>query len=169
MKEFQLTCQCGEMVPVRAGQAGGEVWCKGCGDHLAVPKFGELSKFPLVEKTEVDGRSMWNSSKGLTLLGFVGFFAFMAAGVWLRLPTQSPVQAAALRKLVTEQTNAQIYDAWKNHFSNATVERPQWVVEKQYAQQTYLKQGASWVLLFLSGVGAVCGLIGISGIVRSAQ
>ena len=93
----------------------------------------------------------------------------MAAGVWLRLPTQSPVQAAALRKLVTEQTNAQIYDAWKNHFSNATVERPQWVVEKQYAQQTYLKQGASWVLLFLSGVGAVCGLIGISGIVRSAQ
>ena len=93
----------------------------------------------------------------------------MAAGVWLRLPTQSPVQAAALRKLVTEQTNAQIYDAWKNHFSNATVERPQWVVEKQYAQQTYLKQGASWVLLFLSGVGAVCGLIGISGIVRSTQ
>ena len=85
------------MVPVRAGQAGGEVWCKGCGDHLAVPKFGELSKFPLVEKTEVDGRSMWNSSKGLTLLGFVGFFAFMAAGVWLRLPTQSPVQAAALQ------------------------------------------------------------------------
>ena len=57
----------------------------------------------------------------------------------------------------------------ENHFSNATVERPQWVVEKQYAQQTYLKQGASWVLLFLSGVGAVCGLIGISGIVRSAQ
>ena len=93
----------------------------------------------------------------------------MAAGVWLRLPTQSPVQAAAIRKRVTEKTNAEIYDAWKNHFSQATVARPQWGVEKQYAQQTYLKQGASWVLLFLSGVGAVCGLIGISGLVRSSR
>ena len=82
---------------------------------------------------------MWNSSKGLLFLVLLGF-SLLAAGVWLRLPTQSPVQAAAC-KLVTEQTNAQIYDAWKNHFSNATVERPQWVVEKQYAQQTYLKVG----------------------------
>ena len=108
MKEYQLTCQCGEMVPVRAGQAGGEVLCSGCGNHLAVPKFGELSKFPLVEETEVNGRSMWNSSKGLTLLGFVGFCTFMAAGVWLRLPTQSTVQATALRRLVPDKTNAQI-------------------------------------------------------------
>ena len=169
MKEYQLTCQCGELVPVRAGQAGGEVLCKGCGNHLAVPKFGELSKFPLVEKTEVDGRSIWNGSKGLALLGFVGFFVFMAAGVWLRLPTRSPVDSAAIRDRVTEKTDAEIYEAWKNHFSMATVERPRWAVEKQYAQQTYLKQGVSWVLLFLSGVGAVCGLIGISGIVRSAQ
>ena len=50
---------------------------------------------------------------------------------------------------------------------NSNVERPQWIVEKLYAQQTYLKQGASWVLLFLSVVGAVCGIIGISGLVRS--
>jgi len=91
----------------------------------------------------------------------------MTAGVWFRLPTQSPVQAAAIRKRIMQKTNAEIYDAWKNHFSTATVERPQWVVEKQYAQQTYLKQGASWMLLFLSGVGAVCGLIGIFGLVRS--
>jgi hypothetical protein len=93
----------------------------------------------------------------------------MAAGVWLRLPTQSPVQAAAIRKQMTKKTNAEIYDAWKNHFSTATVERPQWVVEKRYAQQTYLKQGASWVLLLLSGVGVVCGLIGISGLVRLSR
>ena len=169
MKEYQLTCQCGEIMPVRAGQAGGEILCGGCGNCFAVPKFGELSRLPLIKESDAGAHPAWNSSKGLVLLGFVGFLGFMAAGVWLRLPTQSPVQAAAIRKQVTEKTNAEIYDAWKNHFSKATVERPQWVVEKQYAQQTYLKQGASWVLLFLSGVGAVCGLIGISGLVRSSR
>ena len=157
------------MVPVRAGQAGGEIVCSGCGDRLAVPKFGELSRLPLAKEPEVGGRPAWNSSKGLVLLGFVGCVLFMAAGAWLRLPTQSPVQAAVIRKQMTEKTNAQIYDAWKNHFSKSTVERPQWIVEKQYAQRTYLKQGASWVLLLLSGVGAVCGLIGISGLVRSSR
>ena len=169
MKEYQLTCQCGEMVPVRAGQAGGEILCSGCGNRLAVPKFGVLSRLPLAEEPDAGGHPTWNSSKGLVLLGFVGFLVFMVAGVWLRLPTQSPVQAAAIREQMTKKTNAEIYDAWKNHFSKATVERPQWVVEKQYAQQTYLKQGASWVLLLLSGVAAVCGLIGISGLVRSSQ
>ncbi|MEO2041863.1 MAG: hypothetical protein ABGW79_08390 [Pirellulales bacterium] len=167
MKEYQLTCQCGEMVPVRAGQAGGEIVCSGCGNRLAVPKFGELSRLPLVEKSDSGGQPAWNSSKGLVLLGFVCCFVFMAAGVWFRLPTQSPVQTAAIREQITQKTNAEIYDMWKNHFSTAAVERPQWIVEKQYAQQTYLKQGASWVLLFLSGVGAVCGIIGISGLVRS--
>ena len=157
------------MVPVRAGQAGGEIVCSGCGNRLAVPKFGELSRLPLAKEPEVGGRPAWNSSKGLVLLGFVGCVLFMAAGAWLRLPTQSPVQAAVIRKQMTEKTNAQIYDAWKNHFSKSTVERPQWIVEKQYAQRTYLKQGASWVLLLLSGVGAVCGLIGISGLVRSSR
>jgi|TARA_A200000159_G_scaffold151557_1_gene161793 hypothetical protein len=168
VKEYQLTCHCGEMVPVRAGQAGGEIVCSRCGNRLAVPKFGELSRLPLVEEPEVGGRPAWNSSKGLVLLGFVGCVLFMAAGAWLRLPTQSPVQAAAIRKQMMQKTNAEIYDAWKNHFSKATVERPQWIVEKQYAQRTYLKQGASWVLLLLSGVGAACGLIGISGLVRSS-
>ena len=157
------------MVPVRAGQAGGEIVCSGCGNRLAVPKFGELSRLPLAKEPEVGGRPAWNSSKGLVLLGFVGCVLFMAAGAWLRLPTQSPVQAAVIRKQMTEKTNAQIYDAWKNHFSKSTVERPQWIVEKQYAQRTYLKQGASWVLLLLSGVGAVCGIIGISGLVRSSR
>lgn len=157
------------MVPVRAGQAGGEILCSGCGNRLAVPKFGVLSRLPLAEEPDAGGHPAWNSSKGLVLLGFVGFLVFMVAGVWLRLPTQSPVQAAAIREQMTKKTNAEIYDAWKNHLSKATVERPQWVVEKQYAQQTYLKQGASWVLLLLSGVAAVCGLIGISGLVRSSQ
>ena len=157
------------MVPVRAGQAGGEILCSGCGNPLAVPKFGVLSRLPLAEEPDAGGHPAWNSSKGLVLLGFVGFLVFMVAGVWLRLPTQSPVQAAAIREQMTKKTNAEIYDAWKNHLSKATVERPQWVVEKQYAQQTYLKQGASWVLLLLSGVAAVCGLIGISGLVRSSQ
>ena len=154
-------------MPVRAGQAGGEIVCSECGNRLAVPKFGELSRLPLVEKHDAGGQPAWNSSKGLVLLGFVGCIVFMTAGVWFRLPTQSPVQAAAIRKRIMQKTNAEIYDAWKNHFSTATVERPQWVVEKQYAQQTYLKQGASWMLLFLSGVGAVCGFIGIYGLVRS--
>ena len=169
MKKYQLTCRCGEIIPVRAGQAGGEILCGGCGNCLVVPKFGALSRLPLFEEPDVGACPAWNRSKGLVLLGFVGFLVFMAAGVWLRLPTQSPVEAAAIRKRVTEKTNAEIYDAWKNHFSQATVARPQWGVEKQYAQQTYLKQGASWVLLFLSGVGAVCGLIGISGLVRSSR
>ena len=169
MKKYQLTCHCGEIVPVRAGQAGGEIVCSGCGNRIAVPKFGELSRLALVEEPEVGVRTAWNSSKGLVLLGFVGCVLFMAAGAWLRLPTQSPVQVAAIRKLMTEKTNAEIYDAWKNNFSKATVERPQWIVEKQYAQRTYLKQGASWVLLLLSGVGAVCGLFGIVGLIRSSR
>ncbi|HAO71216.1 MAG TPA: hypothetical protein DCR06_01300, partial [Planctomycetaceae bacterium] len=71
------------MVPVRAGQAGGAIVCSGCGNRLAVPKFGELSRLPLVEEPEVGGRPAWNSSKGLVLLGFVGCVLFMAAGAWL--------------------------------------------------------------------------------------
>jgi len=161
VKIYQLACQCGEISHVRAGQAGGEILCAGCGNRLGVPKFGELSKLPLVENEGVRAQPAWNTSKGLVLLGAAFFLVFMAAGIWLRLPTQSPVQVDIIRKQMDEKTNAEVYDAWKKHFSKTTVARPQWRVEKQFAQQMSLKRGASWVLLLLSGVAAVFFIIGV--------
>ena len=64
----------------------------------------------------------------------------MAAGVWLRLPTQSPVQVAAIRKQSRKNKCGDLR-CMENHLSTATVECLQWIVEKLHAQQTYLKQG----------------------------
>ena len=161
VKNYQLACQCGEICHVRAGQAGGEIVCAACGSRLAVPKFGELSKLPLVEDEGVRAQPVWNTSKGLILLSSAFFLVFMAAGLWLRLPTQSPVQVDAIREQMNKKTNTEVYDAWKKHFSTTTVARPQWRIEKQFAQQMSLKRGVSWVLLLLSGVAAVFLIIGV--------
>jgi hypothetical protein len=161
MKNYQLTCQCGEICHVRAGQAGGEILCPGCGNRLEIPKFGELSKLPVVEDGGIRTQIVWSTSKGLILLGAGFFLVFVAAGIWLRLPTQSPVQVAAIRKQMNRKTNVEVYDVWKNHFSKTTVARPQWAVEKQFAQQMSLKRGASSVLLLLSGVAVVLLTVGV--------
>ena len=77
---------------MRAGQAGGEILCAECGNRLGVPKFGELSKLPLVENEGVRAQPAWNTSKGLVLLGAAFFLVLWPLAFWLRLPTQSPVQ-----------------------------------------------------------------------------
>ena len=145
------------MIPVRAGQAGGEILCAGCGNCLVQYRnSGHYRGFHCSKNLTLVLTQRGIDRRALFFLDLLDFsylwqqgsgFVYQHNHLWKPQPFVSRV---------TEKTNAEIYDAWKNHFSKATVERPQWGVEKQYAQQTYLKQGASWVLLFLSGVGAVC-------------
>jgi hypothetical protein len=82
------------------------------------------------------------------------------------MPASSPVDPAAIRQNVAEKTDAEIYEAWRDHFSMTTVARPQMVIEKVFAQQVQLKRGLSIALLVSGGIGAAIGLAGAVGVGR---
>lgn len=166
MKKFLLSCECGATTPVSGGQAGDRIVCAGCQQSLAVPKLRELSQLPLAEETGSDRQRNWDVSKGLLLLGGLLAVVSWTAAAWLRMPASSPVDPAAIRQNVAEKTDAEIYEAWRDHFSMTTVARPQMVIEKVFAQQVQLKRGLSIALLVSGGIGAAIGLAGAVGVGR---
>ena len=97
-----------------------------------------------------------------------GLVALVSWGVaaWLGRTIESPIDLEAIRQNVAMQTDDQIYEAWKNHFSTTTVSRPQMVVEKLFAQQTFLRRGMAMALAGLGAVGAIVGVAGGIGVIR---
>lgn len=166
VKKYRLDCQCGATLPVGGGQAGDQVSCTACGQTLAVPTLRELSQLPVVADSVAGNQRSWDLSKGLLLLGGLLAVLSWGAAAWLRMPVESPVDPDLIRKSVMESSDAEIYDAWKNHFSTSTVSRAPMVVEKLFAQSVQLKQGLSVALLISGGVGAAIGLAGAAGVGR---
>lgn len=166
MKKYLLACSCGTEVPVGAGQAGGSLVCAGCGATLSVPKLRELSQLPLAAATTGDVQRGWGLSQGMLLAGGLTAVLAWGAAAWLGQTVESPVDPEAIRKNVSQQTDAQIYEAWKKHFSTTTVSRPQMVIERQFAQQTFLRQGIALALVGVGGIAAVIGLVGGIGLAQ---
>lgn len=166
MKKYRLDCQCGATLPVGGGQAGDQLACTACGRTLAIPTLRELSQLPVVEDSNPRNQRSWDFSKGLLLVGSLLAAVSWGAAAWLRMPVESPVDPEMIRKNVMESSDAEIYTAWKNHFSAGTVSRAPLVIEKLFAQSVQLKQGLSVALLIGGGVGAAIGLAGAAGVGR---
>ena len=166
VKKFLLSCECGATTPVSGGQAGDEVFCTGCGQSLAVPTLRELSQLPLAEETRSNRQRNWDASKGLLLLGGLLVVVSWTAAAWLRIPVASPVDPAIIRQNLAGQTDAEIYEAWRDYFSMTTVARPQMVIEKIFIQQVQLRRGLSIALIVSGGVGLLIGLAGAIGVGR---
>lgn len=166
VKKHLLTCSCGAEIAVSGGQAGGEVVCTGCQATVAVPKLRELSRLPLAAETAPKSRQGWGLSQGMLLAGGLLAVACWGAAAWLGRTIESPVNPEAIRQNVAQQTDAQIYEAWKKHFSTTTVSRPQMVIERQFAQQTFLRKGIALALAGLGAVGAAVGVAGGVGLIR---
>jgi hypothetical protein len=49
MVNYLVTCQCGQDVPVSAGEAGGTTRCTACGTQVNVPSFRSLKNLTTVE------------------------------------------------------------------------------------------------------------------------
>ncbi len=169
MKKYLLKCSCGATVPVGVGQAGGQAACSSCQATLPVPKLRELTRLPLAPAAAADARRGWGLFQGMLLAGgLVALLSWGAAG-WLGRTVASPVDPEAIRQNVAQQTDAQIYEAWKKHFSVTTVSRPQMVIEKRFEQQTFLRRGMALALAGLGAAGAAVGLAGGIGLIRRRQ
>jgi hypothetical protein len=166
VKKYLLTCSCGAPVPVGVGQAGGQVACTGCQATLPVPKLRELTQLPPAPVAVAEARRGWGLFQGMLLAGGLIALLSWGAAAWLGRTVASPVDPEAIRQNVAQQTDAQIYEAWKKHFSATTVSRPQMVIEKRFAQQTFLRRGMALALAGLGAVGAVVGLAGGIGLIR---
>jgi len=166
LRKYRLDCQCGAAVDVGAGQAGGETVCDACGSRLAVPKLRDLSQLPPAAADPGEPRAGWGFSQGVLLAGcLIAVVGWGSAG-WLGQRVEPPVNPEGIRQNVARQTNAEIYRAWKEHFSITTVSRPPLVIEKQFAQQTFLRQGIAVALLGVGGVGALMAVAGGIGVAR---
>lgn len=166
MKKFLLSCDCGSVTPVSGGQAGDKIACADCGQSLSVPKLRELSRMPLAEETERGRQRNWDVSKGLLLLGGLLAVVSWTTAAWLRIPISPPVDTTVIRQNISEKTDTEIYEAWRDYFSKTTVARPQLVVEKLFAQQAQLRNGLSIALLVSGGIGATIGIAGAVGFGR---
>lgn len=169
MKKHLLACPCGAEIAVSGGQAGGRVVCASCQATVAVPKLRELSRLPLAPERAAGPRRGWGLFQGMLLAGSLLAVACWGAAAWLGRTVESPVDPEAIRQNVAGQTDTQIYEAWKKHFSTTTVSRPQMVIEKQFAQQTFLRKGIAFALTGLGAVGAAIGLAGGIGLIQRRQ
>lgn len=166
VKKHLLACPCGAEIAVSGGQAGGQVVCTTCQAVVNVPKLRELGRLPLAQEAAAGPRRGWGPAQGMLLAGGLVALASWGAAAWLGRTIESPVDVEAIRQNVAMQTDAQIYEAWRNHFSTTTVSRPQMVVEKLFAQQTFLRQGMAFALAGLGAVGAIVGVAGGIGVIR---
>jgi hypothetical protein len=169
VKKHLLVCPCGTEIAVSGGQAGGQVVCTNCQATVAVPKLRALSRLPLAPEIAAGPRGGWGLSQGMLLAGGLLAIACWGAAAWLGRTVESPVDPQAIRQNVAQQTDAQIYEAWKKHFSTTTVSRPQMVIEKQFAQQTLLRKGMAFALAGLGAVGAAIGIAGGIGLIQRRQ
>jgi len=166
VRKHLLACPCGAEIAVSGGQAGGQVVCTNCQTVVNVPKLREISRLPLAQEAVSRSRRGWGPAQGMLLAGGLVAFVSWGAAAWLGRTIESPVDPEAIRQNVALQTDSQIYEAWKNHFSTTTVSRPQMVVEKLFAQQTFLRRGMAFALAGLGAVGAIVGVAGGLAVIR---
>ena len=166
VQKLLLSCPCGAEIAVSGGQAGGQVVCTNCQSVVNVPKLRELSRLPLAQEVTPRSRRVWGPAQGMLLAGGLVAFVSWGAAAWLGRAIESPVDPEAIRQNVAMQTDSQIYEAWKNHFSTTTVSRPQMVIEKLFAQQTFLRRGMALALAGLGAVGAILGVAGGLAVIR---
>jgi hypothetical protein len=117
MPRYLLTCDCGEVVPVELGQAGGHVVCR-CGKSLAVPALRSLRELPVEQDKEVAVRRTWHPRYGVTAICLIVALGLGSASLWIHLTEPKPpvFNTAESQKMLDEamddMTPAVVWHLW---------------------------------------------------------
>jgi len=167
MAKYLLTCECGKMVPVDVGQAGGRATCS-CGAQLDVPALRNLRNLPLSKEDVGQSRAPWSARQGITAAGLILAALLAAYAAWDRfteptVPTFDPHhRITSVNQGLEKMTPLQSWQLWvqvyrplaKSGF--AVFEHPQAKAIEQHIAHRHVVQT---VLLALA---ALCALFALS-------
>jgi hypothetical protein len=116
MARYLLTCNCGNQLPIDAGQAGGQVVCT-CGSKLDVPTLRNLRHLPQAEAERPPATAgNWSVRKGLIAVFLIAAGLLIAASAWnwLSEPKLPVFQPESQAKMVDQELDRMTpVDAWK--------------------------------------------------------
>jgi hypothetical protein len=121
MPRYLLSCECGKLVPVEAGEAGGRAACE-CGKVLDVPTLRHLRHLPSERAEPVSTPSGWNVRFGIvaTCLIVAVLLSGVALAVWLSEPRPvsfDPLaEQAAMTKGIDSLTPSQAWERWAYYY-----------------------------------------------------
>jgi len=120
MPRYLMTCECGKLLPVEVGQAGGHIVCA-CGATLDVPTLRRLIHLP-TEPNAPPATASWTARHGAIAAGLILAGLLAAASLWIRLtePRAVPFDPVDRRQLVDERiktlTPAEAWNLWIVHY-----------------------------------------------------
>lgn len=157
MTSFLLPCECGRLIPIGRGQAGGQVRCDRCGTARDVPRLGDLARFAVQQSSGAAAPRRWTAAHACLVGGTAVAVIAAVAAAMTASPAAPAVDVAGVRQAVSNASPGEVHRVWKQ-ISRGGVARPQLPHERRLEQMARVAGDMSrWLtgLAVLGGVVAV--------------
>lgn len=158
MKSFLLPCECGRLIPVGPGQAGGQVRCDRCGTVRDVPRLGDLARFAVQQSSGAAAPRRWTAAHACLVGGTAVAVSATIAALMIVSPAGPAVDVAAVRQAVSNASPGEVHRVWKQ-ISRGGVARPQLPHERRLEQMARVAGDMS---RWLTGLAVLGGAVAVA-------